>query len=96
MRDRNTGDVKCSINITAPLKVCVDENASAGSNSYAIYGVWPGGSWGPKTFTINGLQQDRTYFFNITTDFTIPISLCRQNHYKVHQILSYCIRSLPS
>ncbi len=65
VRDRNTGDVKCSINITAPLKMCVDESASAGTNSYAIYGVWPGGSWGPKTFAINGLQQDRTFFLNI-------------------------------
>ncbi len=83
MRDRNTGDVKCSINTTAPLKMCVDESASSGSNSYAIYGVWHGGSWGPKTFAISGLQQDRTYFFNITTDFKIPISLRWQNHYKV-------------
>ncbi len=62
VRDGNTGDVKCSINISAPLKLCLDESASAGPNSYAIYGVWPGGSWGPKTFSINGLQQDRTFF----------------------------------
>ncbi len=56
VRDQNTGDVKCSIDIKAPLKACLDENASAGSNSYAIYGVWPGGLWGPKRFSISGLR----------------------------------------
>ncbi len=62
VRNGNTGVVKCSINISAPLKLCLDESASAGPNSYAIYGVWPGGSWGPKTFSTIGLQQDRTFF----------------------------------
>ncbi len=59
VRDGDTGEMKCSIDIKSPLKACFDENASAGSNSCAIYGVWPGGSWGPKRYSISGLQQDR-------------------------------------
>ncbi len=72
VRDQNTGDVKCSIDIKAPLKACLDENASAGSNSYAIYGVWPGGLWGPKRFSISGLHQDRKLLSLPLVELKIP------------------------
>ncbi len=77
VRDQGSGAVKCSFSVNSPLKDCIDENASAGSNNYGLYGVWPGGEWGPKQFTMSGLSQDSTFYqiwvdcFRSISDLTI-------------------------
>ncbi len=40
VRDQGTGAVKCSFSVNSPLKDCIDENASAGSNNYGLYSAF--------------------------------------------------------
>ncbi len=86
VRDGDTGDVKCSIDIKSPLKACLDESASAGSNSYAIYGVWPGGSWGPKRYSISGLQHERKLLSLPLVDVKMSL-IFKINFFDTHHIM---------
>ncbi len=63
VRDAGTGEVKCTMDTRMKSMVCVDVEAVRGRNNYAIYGIWWGGSVGPKTYGLDGLQHDRTLTF---------------------------------
>ncbi len=63
VRDAATGEVKCSMDTRIISLGCVDVNAVRGRNNYAIYGIWWGGSLGPYNYSLDGLQNDRTFTF---------------------------------
>ncbi len=63
VRDAATGEVKCTMDTRMKSLGCVDVKAVRGRNSYAIYGIWWGGSVGPYSYGIDGLQHDRTLAF---------------------------------
>ncbi len=63
VRDAATGEVKCSMDTRMKSLGCVDVNAVRGRNNYAIYGIWWGGSLGPYSYSLDGLQNDRTFTF---------------------------------
>ncbi len=60
VRDAATGDVKCSMDTRMKSLGCVDVKAVRGRNNFAIYGIWWGGSVGPYSYGLDGLQNDRT------------------------------------
>ncbi len=65
VRDTATGEVKCSMDTRMKSLGCVDVNAVRGLNNYAIYGIWWGGSLGPYSYRLDGLQHDRTLAFRL-------------------------------
>ncbi len=63
VRDAATGEVKCTMDTRMTSLGCIDVKAVRGRNNYAVYGIWWGGSFGPKNYGLDGLHHDRMLAF---------------------------------